>query len=87
MAFKKPVLEVYPNPGSGVYYVNLSGFTKDPLSLKVMDASGQELFSRMYPQPTDPIQQTLNLELLPNGVYFIIVGQSDRTWKSRIVKQ
>ncbi|MBR8537888.1 T9SS type A sorting domain-containing protein [Carboxylicivirga sediminis] len=59
---------VYPNPTTGVVYINSS----EPIDLvRVYDILGQKIIERVQ-------QGTIDLSSYGNGIYFIVVERSDR---------
>jgi hypothetical protein len=63
-------LSVYPNPGQGIYQVSLDTGAPGHYSVKVFNIIGVKVFETSYVTQC-PIHETINLENLPRGVYFL----------------
>jgi hypothetical protein len=84
-AFDKPELElnmgveVYPNPSTGLVFVDLSGFAEQKTQLQVIDTRGRVVLERDLGR-IDYQQEELQLGGLPSGVYQLLIqtdtGQS-----------
>ena len=70
--FRTIELSVWPNPGSGLFAMNLNGIDTPLARMEVFDVSGKRLYSEELEWfGNTPV--VLNLEHLPNGCYFLRV--------------
>lgn len=77
-------LSVYPNPTTGLVNVVCPAARR----ISVVNLMGQVLITLRYVSPDTGSQlSTLNLESLPNGVYFLKVETPDGTMVKKVVKK
>ncbi len=79
-------LTVYPNPGNGNYQVTLNTGSTGQVSMKVFNLLGKVVYENESPA-SGLMQQTLNLEHLVNGVYFLKVKGDGVSIVKKIVKE
>jgi hypothetical protein len=71
------VLNVYPNPSSGMYYVSVKG------DISVFDASGREVFrTSSFSIPT-----AVDISSLPAGIYTIRLTNAEGVFSGRVVRE
>ena len=74
-------LQVYPNPNSGVFTVELNnGLTKN---IEVMDVTGRVILANT----SENDQITVNINNLSNGVYYVKVKSDNAVEVLKVVKQ
>ena len=73
-------LNVYPNPTSS--HVNIELLTNEIATLEVYDVSGKFLFTEVLTSKTN----TINIEKLSSGIYFLKVNSSEGTSTNKIIK-
>lgn len=70
------MLQIYPNPTSGAFQVEIAGQTKDLLyTVQVMDYTGRVVYSQMLGAGRHLLSST---DGLPAGVYLVSLAGSDR---------
>ncbi|HYG15269.1 MAG TPA: PKD domain-containing protein [Bacteroidia bacterium] len=76
-------MDVYPNPSSGKFAVDLSNYTGSPIhSMSVTDILGRTIISSIkFPAG----QVMLNLEEQAAGVYYLNIVTSDNTYSVKLV--
>ncbi len=77
-------VNLFPNPSSGKVTVNVNMFSREDLTIKVMNAVGQ-VVSTVTENGSIGGNYELDLTAEPNGVYFIEVQTGDATVTRRIV--
>ncbi len=81
----KPIpVTIYPNPSSGIFYLDLSKVPHQKIDLTVSDLLGKELMSVQDPGPNRKV--LINLSNQPNGLYFIKGTIGKETIYGRLVK-
>lgn len=79
-------IKAYPNPGNGLFNLDLKGITQEGQQVDVFvhNSQGQLVYSKR--QVLD--QQVIDISNLPNGVYMITAVQQDtgQTAQTRVVK-
>ncbi len=66
-------VSIYPNPTTGVIHIDFAESTKYDVQCKVYDITGKETYNK----PIINKQLTINLEHLPNGIYFLQLSNGD----------
>jgi len=72
-------LKIYPNPTSSVLNIDAKA---EIISVKLNDVSGKIIFNKK----SNSIQEKLNLEHLPKGVYILTIEMKDQTVTKKIIK-
>lgn len=75
-------LSVYPNPGNGLYNLQLSGLKPGTEMIKIVNILGETIMDQSI-KVNDSMNCTLNLEELPDGIYFLKIGDITR----KIIKE
>lgn len=75
-------LFVYPNPGKGIFRIDLENL-KQEATLKIFNNQGQQVYIRTF-TPVE-LNEFINVQHLPVGVYFMILQEGKRSWRSKIV--
>lgn len=76
-------LQVYPNPGNGIFNINLSSV--EPFELDVYDVAGINI----YHQSGNGTKRVVSIDLsrFNSGIYFVQFKQDNNIRTARIVKQ
>ncbi|MCB9245621.1 MAG: T9SS type A sorting domain-containing protein [Flavobacteriales bacterium] len=77
--------KVYPNPGSGSYFVHLNNYSGDKLSVEVLNGLGQIVYSDGDGETSGSVYK-LNLQDVPDGIYWLRVHANGETATHKIVK-
>lgn len=78
-------LNVYPNPGDGVFYLEMKSTDSQRVNLTVFDAQGVKVYSATELQ-TNSGKRKLELNHLPAGVYHLIIDGKSRIERKLIIK-
>ena len=70
---KRLAVQVFPNPGTGYFNINLDGFS-GAATLRVFNTAGKELITRTAPFSG---VTTLDLSGFSNGIYILSVETND----------
>jgi hypothetical protein len=75
---------VYPNPTSGVFYLNIESEDQDSYRVKVIDLIGKPLVEKTISANEDA---RFDLSTAPKGIYFVQItgGKSDN--KNQIIQR
>lgn len=80
-------LELFPNPTSGVFTINLSAAQFNNADLRVMDALGKEVFSQRGLSVSGTYNVQVDLSSQPQGIYFVTVsGENQHVTKKIFVR-
>jgi hypothetical protein len=78
---------VYPNPSSGVFRLNATGFSEGLCKLTVLDALGRLVFSREVKTSNGMLLDEVDLRNQSPGIYQAIVSTTKGEIRSRLVRQ
>jgi hypothetical protein len=81
-----PDLEIYPNPGKGLFNIRIISSEKGIQTIKLTNILGEIILEEAIRNNDSKIYQ-LNLENMPDGVYFLIVSDGERMVTRKIVKE
>ena len=76
---KSKNIKVFPNPTNNIFNIDLPN-SKESFSLAVYSSHGKELF-RIFNNTS------VDISNLPNGIYFLTIIQSDKIWRTKMVKE
>ncbi len=61
--------EVYPNPSSGLFNIEVTNKTSSQVAVRVFDLSGKMVYNEIISEGNSAIKKSLDLSGLPKGVY------------------
>ncbi|MDD4991524.1 MAG: T9SS type A sorting domain-containing protein [Paludibacter sp.] len=67
-------LTVYPNPASDELIINLPFEKKSAVSIKIVDVTGREVYSK---EAVSVEKENINVSNLSNGIYLVVAKQGD----------
>jgi PKD repeat protein len=80
-------LDLFPNPTSGVFTINLNAQQFNNADLKVMDALGKEVFVENGLNVNGTYSTRVDLSAQPQGIYFVVVsGEGQNITKKIFVR-
>jgi hypothetical protein len=83
-AGKRGSVEVFPNPGRGIYSLQLTNYNLQSVRIEIVDLYGKVLYSRnLEPVTRNP---QLDISNLPPGIYFIRIHLENQTIVKKIIK-
>lgn len=78
-------LRIYPNPGNGVYRLELNDLKEVSVHCTVLDIAGHKLFSETL-ERNEMGTAWLNLGGLCNGTYYLLVNTGQQSYYRKLVK-
>jgi hypothetical protein len=78
-------MNVYPVPSKGNVNIEFSSNTKDNITIKVFDVTGQRVFERTDRKSTPVYKTNINLSLMPAGVYMAVIQAGEKVFTKKIV--
>lgn len=78
---------VYPNPGSGIFNLDLTTSKQEIFNITVMDVIGNTVFSLKTGLVTGELNTAMDLSSLSKGVYFLTVKGNESQDIIKVVKQ
>jgi subtilisin-like proprotein convertase family protein len=80
-------IQVYPNPSTGIFRVNVENTQRGPITLRVTDALGRTVASQSLTKGAAMLQSELDLSRLSTGVYQLHIDMPEGTAVQRLLKQ
>lgn len=77
-------VKVYPNPGSGRFYLDISMEEPQDLVMSVINMSGQTVFNRKI-EAQQTLLQPVDLTGYPQGMYQILLSGNSLIYKAKVV--
>ena len=77
-------LAIYPNPNNGIFTVQFNSTSNSEVKIGVHDVRGRQIFDKTY-QNNGLFYQSLNLNNVQSGVYFVTVQDGSRKTMKKIV--
>lgn len=81
-SFTAAGLQLFPNPGTGAYTINFGAIS--PSAIRVHDASGKMVLSRMLQQVGN---FGLDLQGYPAGTYIVVIETADKAYVTKLIQQ
>ena len=85
LAAKSPKVQIYPNPGTGLFTLQISQLQSEAGKLLIYNALGQQVSEQVIPATNAPF--LLDLRHLPNGVYHAELLYNGLVLRQKLVKQ
>ena len=79
-------LDVYPNPSDGNFNVILSSRDSKRIDLRVTNILGKTVYERVF-TIEGLSRQTIDLQSLPNGVYFMVIENAGNFVSRKVIKK
>ncbi|MBI9053072.1 MAG: DUF2271 domain-containing protein [Bacteroidales bacterium] len=79
-------LSVYPNPSTGVFYINFASEENGPVNLKVIDISGRVLYEKQVSK-SEFTNYPIQLSDLKTGIYILKLSVNNKEIQQKIVIQ
>ncbi len=79
-------IKVYPNPSTGIFFIESQQNNLNAVSIQVRDAQGNEVYRQELDRLSGKVQITLP-EFLSSGLYFLQIQSGDRIAQKKIIKR
>ncbi|PJJ58940.1 putative secreted protein (Por secretion system target) [Hymenobacter chitinivorans DSM 11115] len=80
-------IQVYPNPSTGIFKVNVDNAQRGAVTLRVTDAMGRTVATQALNKAASLLQYDLDLSKLSTGVYQLHIDMPEGTAVQRLLKQ
>ncbi|UOQ55120.1 reprolysin-like metallopeptidase [Hymenobacter cellulosivorans] len=80
-------IQVYPNPSTGIFKVNVDNTQRGAITLRVTDAMGRTVATQALTKAASLLQYDLDLSKLSTGVYQLHIDMPEGTAVQRLLKQ
>ena len=84
--FAGGTVNIFPNPTSGKFDVNITGSEAAQIDIQVRDILGQILFQKTYPSRSSFIGESFDLTSFPNGMYLISISADNESIIRKVIK-
>lgn len=78
-------LNIYPNPSSGIFNIEVSGDKEQAFNLKVISLQGQTVFSGQMTLSSGVYNNSIDLTYLPRGVYYVTISNELNSTTRKII--
>ena len=78
-------LKVYPNPSSGAFNVDLSNDINEPLTIRVVDLQGREVFSKTFDKTGAELNAQIYLQDQESGIYVLQAIQGEHVSTHKVI--
>ncbi|WP_430900002.1 MULTISPECIES: S8 family serine peptidase [unclassified Paraflavitalea] len=80
-------LKATPNPSNGVFNVSFEMKKKGTTVVSLLNATGQELYEKSYPDFIGKYNETLTVPGKSKGIYLLKIQQGDRIYLKKVIVQ
>ena len=80
-------ITVSPNPSPSVFYFTASNLRNKILNIEVLNNAGTKVYQHQTKSMTSDFIQTIELDKVPSGIYFMKVQIDRNTYFKQLVKQ
>jgi photosystem II stability/assembly factor-like uncharacterized protein len=80
-------ISLYPNPGTGLFRLDMNLARPGDVTIRVVTLTGQELLSRKIENAAGRISESFDLTHQGKGMYFILVNSAAGGWKQKVIIQ
>lgn len=77
-------INVYPNPSNGLFNIEYTGKSETNISIEIMSVTGNMVYLREL-SGTDNIQETIDLQHISKGVYFLRIKEKSNISTFKII--
>jgi hypothetical protein len=78
-------LDIYPNPGNGIFNIRLDSNTDEQVSITVLDGIGKQVYTTQWTVFEGQTIDQVDLSHLANGVYQVQVRHNDQLLTRKVV--
>lgn len=77
---------ITPNPSDGQMQVSFTSPLRGALTLAVRNLNGAEIARQVYQKTAETFEQSLNIQSVSGGIYFVEIRIGDQVFRKRVVK-
>jgi hypothetical protein len=79
------LIHIHPNPGNGIFYLDIDTRTPGPVALFVSNAANAIVFREDDPLILSHRSKTINLSFLPDGIYLLSLTTVNGTTTHKLI--
>jgi hypothetical protein len=76
---------LYPNPNEGSFILEMNSFTPQNINIDITNAMGMKVYSEKNITFSGKLEEPINLNNVPAGVYFLTVRNSGKNIVQKFV--
>lgn len=80
-------VQIFPNPNQGDFNLKIKNTSQEKFQIEILNLNGKELFSLSENIPEGDFLAPINLNTLPQGVYYLKIKNSSKLMIKRLVIQ
>lgn len=80
-------VSLYPNPGTGVYFIEVSNVLKGTLNVSIINILGKEIYTQELSNPNGYKNFTIDISNQPKGSYILRVSNGEDAVTKRLILQ
>ena len=80
-------ISIFPNPNSGIFYVDFKGDLADNIQLEIFDLMGRRIISKKMDVKSNFSTSLIDLSNSPNGHYIVKVITYNGVFIEELIKQ
>ncbi|WP_394759418.1 N-acetylmuramoyl-L-alanine amidase [Flavobacterium sp.] len=85
--FVKNEISVYPNPTEGEFFLNIDNVLNKALDITIFSLTGQSVYTKNFNSSEEVINQGININHLPSGIYLIKISVDGKEYNKKIIKK
>jgi len=79
-------VRIWPNPNSGIFYLNVTTGQVTDITLQILDVDGRIVFNKEY-TAVNAIDELTDTRINEAGIYFVRIMSGKSTWTGKLVIQ
>ncbi len=80
-------INIYPNPTTGNFYIDIDTSLKGDMDITIYNLSGQNLYNKSIPVSKNFENQNIDINHFQSGIYMLKVVIDGKEYSKRIIKQ
>lgn len=84
---KEITFSIYPNPGNGLFTVNILNSNNSKISIRVVDLLGKEVFGVSDNTTTPSYSKQIDLDNISSGIYFVKLNIGNSVQVNKLIIQ
>lgn len=83
----KTTVKAFPNPASGLLYVEVKNVQANDVSIHITDVTGRILLQQQIDAISQDIYTSLDIQPLAAGMYFVVIKSGAEQYVTKVVKE
>ena len=82
-----PNLHLYPNPGTGYYFLSVADIAGNPVEINITDMFGKVIYNRALENPGKAFNYQIDISNVANGIYLLTLLDGDTLYRVKLSKR